>query len=251
MDRDLFKVEVCANSYQSCLAARQGGADRVELCASMSEGGTTPSYGTICKARDIEGLRLHVLIRPRGSDFHYTPEEIDIMMKDIRMCQSLGVDGVVFGALRTDGQVDKETMKRLMDASKGMSVTFHRAFDHCRNPFQALDDIVELGCHRILTSGQQPSAIKGTNLLRQLVEAAAGRIQIMPGCGLNAGNIAQIAQATGAREFHFSARHQVESQMEFRNQGVCMGAVCNEFVREETDCQQVKAAIEALLALPL
>ncbi|MBO8460946.1 MAG: copper homeostasis protein CutC [Bacteroidetes bacterium] len=251
MDRDLFKVEVCANSYQSCLAARQGGAGRVELCASMSEGGTTPSYGTICKARDIEGLRLHVLIRPRGSDFHYTSEEIDIMMKDISMCQSLGVDGVVFGVLRTDGQVDKETMKRLMDASKGMSVTFHRAFDHCRNPFQALDDIVELGCHRILTSGQQPSAIKGTNLLRQLVEAAAGRIQIMPGCGLNAGNIAQIAQATGAREFHFSARRQVESQMEFRYQGVCMGMACNEFVREETDCQQVKAAIEALLALPL
>lgn len=251
MDRDLFKVEVCANSYQSCLAARQGGADRVELCASIPEGGTTPSYGTICKARDIEGLRLHVLIRPRESDFHYTSEEIDIMMKDISMCQSLGVDGVVFGVLRTDGQVDKETMKRLMDASKGMSVTFHRAFDHCRNPFQALDDIVELGCHRILTSGQQPSAIKGAHLLRQLVEASAGRIQIMPGCGLNAGNIAQIAQATGAREFHFSARHQVESQMEFRNQGVCMGVVCNEFVREETDCQQVKAAIEALLSLPL
>lgn len=251
MDRDLFKVEVCANSYQSCLAARLGGADRVELCASMSEGGTTPSYGTICKARDIEGLRLHVLIRPRGSDFYYTPDEVDIMMKDIRMCQSLGVDGVVFGALRKDGQVDVETMKRLMDASEGLSITFHRAFDHCNNPMQALEDIIGLGCQRILTSGQQPSAIKGANLLRQLVEASAGRIQIMPGSGVNAGNIAQIVQTTGAREFHFSARRQVESLMEFRNLDVCMGAVCNEFVREETDSQQVKAAIEALLSLPL
>lgn len=251
MDRQMFKVEVCANSYQSCLAAKQGGANRVELCASMPEGGTTPSYGTICKAREIEGLLLHVLIRPRGSDFVYSRAEVDIMIRDIRMCQSLGVDGVVLGALRKDGQVDMETMKRLVDAAKGMSVTFHRAFDHCCDPVRGLEDIVSVGCHRILTSGQQPSAVKGVQLLRQFVEISAGRIRIMPGCGVNAGNIAQIAQVTGAREFHFSARHFVDSPMEYRNTDVCMGAVCNEFVREETDSAQVKAAIEALLALPL
>lgn len=249
MNRTSFKVEICANSYQSCVAARLGGADRVELCASMPEGGTTPSYGTICKAREIDGLRLHVLIRPRGSDFHYTPEEVDIMAKDIGMCRSLGVDGVVVGALRKDGQVDMETMKRLMEASEGMSVTFHRAFDHCCDPFRALEDIIALGCDRILTSGQQPTAMLGVDLLRQLVEAAGERIQIMPGCGVNAGNIAQIAQTTGVKEFHFSARHQVESLMEFRNEKVCMGATCDEFVREETDSRQVEAAIAALLSL--
>ena len=156
-----MRFEICANSVESCIAARDGGAQRVELCAGLSEGGTTPSYGEIALAREITGIKLHVIIRPRGGDFHYSCLEVRTMLKDIEMARSLGVDGVVFGALHTTGRVDKSAMQELIAASNGLSKTFHRAFDVCLDPFEALEEIIDLGCDRILTSGQAQTAEAG------------------------------------------------------------------------------------------
>lgn len=182
----------------------------MELCANIPEGGTTPSYGEIKQARRLmTKTKLHVIIRPRGGDFMYSELEAERMMEDIQMCQLLCVDGVAFGCLTKDGDIDIALCQRLMEASQGMSVTFHRAFDCTRNPQQALEDIISLGCDRILTSGQQPKAEDGIVLLRKLNDQAAGRITLMAGSGVNETNIALIQQQTGICEFHFSAREPI------------------------------------------
>ena len=188
-----YSFEICANSVASCIAAQKGGADRVELCAGIPEGGTTPSYGMIKSARESISIALNVIIRPRGGDFLYSQEELREMTYDIKVARELGADGLVFGCLRPDGYVDVEAMKPLMEAAGDTPVTFHRAFDHCSNPFHALEDIIELGCTRILTSGCRPTALEGADLLCQLVEKASDRIIIMPGCGVKEDNIAEIA----------------------------------------------------------
>ena len=245
----MYKFEVCANSVESCVEAQRGGADRVELCAGIPEGGTTPSYGDIVMARKLLiTTKLHVIIRPRGGDFLYSDLEREIMLEDVRMARRLGVDGVVFGVLISDGDIDMDFMRQLMAESEGMSVTFHRAFDVCRNPFVALEQIIELGCDRILTSGQMPKAEDGVDLLKQLLEKAGDRIIIMPGCGVNAGNIAKIAQITGAKEFHFSARSKHESGMQFRKSRVSMGGsvMIDEYSRDVTDELIVKDIIAKL-----
>lgn len=198
-----YTFEICANSAESCVAAQAGGAHRVELCASMPEGGTTPSFGEIRLARKLIDIRLHVIIRPRGGDFLYTPLELDIMEEDIHMARQAGADGVVFGCLTPEGDLDMPAMRRLMKISEGMSVTFHRAFDYVRSPEQVLEQLIDLGVNRVLTSGQQPTAMQGASLLAELVRQAAGRIVIMPGCGVNEWNIAELAACTGASEFHF------------------------------------------------
>ena len=245
----MYKFENCANSVESCLEAQRAGIDRVELCAGIPEGGTTPSYGDILVARKLlTTTKLHVIIRPRGGDFLYSDVEKEIMLEDVRMSRRLGVDGVVFGALTVEGYVDMEFMRQLMKEAEGMSVTFHRAFDVCRDPFIALEQIIELGCHRILTSGQMPKAEEGIVLLKQLVDKAGERIIIMPGCGVNASNIAHIAEATGAREFHFSGRSKRESGMLFRKSRVSMGGavVIDEYSRDVTDVEIVKETIDRL-----
>ena len=245
----MYKFEACANSVESCVEAQRGGADRVELCAGIPEGGTTPSYGDIVMARKLLiTTKLHVIIRPRGGDFLYSDLEREIMLEDVRMARRLGVDGVVFGVLTSDGDIDMDFMRQLMAESEGMSVTFHRAFDVCCNPFVALGQIIELGCDRILTSGQMPKAEDGVDLLKQLVEKAGDRIIIMPGCGVNAGNIAKIAQITGAKEFHFSARSKHESGMQFRKSRVSMGGsvMIDEYSRDVTDELIVKDIIAKL-----
>ena len=207
LKREDFLFEICANGVESCIAAQEGGADRVELCSSIPEGGTTPSFGEIKQARRVlDTARLHVIIRPRGGDFVYSPLEAERMADDIAAARELGADGVVFGCLTPEGDVDKELCAKLLEASRGMSVTFHRAFDCCRKPHEALEDIVSLGFDRILTSGQQPTAEAGAELLRELHEQAAGRIILLAGCGVNEENIARIHRTTGIREFHFSAR---------------------------------------------
>lgn len=276
----MYKFEICANSVESCVEAQRGGADRVELCAGIPEGGTTPSYGDIVMAKRVLGIvdplglrplplrqgenigqpqfvsrplrqgenkrtKLHVIIRPRGGDFLYSDLERQIMLEDVRMARQLGVDGVVFGALLPNGDIDMDFMRQLMAESEGMSVTFHRAFDVCRDPFLALEQIIELGCNRILTSGQMPKAEEGIDLLKQLVDKAGDRIIIMPGCGVNSGNIYQIAQATGAKEFHFSARSKRESDMHFRKSRVSMGGTVtiDEYSRDVTDAVKVAETI--------
>lgn len=245
-----YLFEVCANSVESCLAAQTGGADRVELCAGIPEGGTTPSYGDIATARELlTHTRLHVIIRPRGGDFLYTPLEQRIMLKDIENARRLGADGVVFGCLTPEGDIDITLMKQLLEAAQGMSVTFHRAFDVCRQPKQALETLIQLGCHRILTSGAQPTAEQGIPLLKELQAQADGRIILLAGCGVNENNIARIASETGIREFHFSAREQLTSGMQFRNEAVSMGGtVCiDEYSRPVTTAERVRKTIGALV----
>lgn len=242
------KIEICANSVESAIEAQRGGAYRVELCAGIPEGGTTPSYGEIRMARESLDIRLHIIIRPRGGDFLYSPLEQQIMLHDIETARKAGADGVVFGCLTADGEINIPLMKRLIEASGNMSVTFHRAFDMCSNPKKALEEIIALGCDRILTSGRQMTAVKGIPLLKELHEQANGRIIIMPGCGINASNIRRIAEETGCSEFHFSGRSSVPSEMKYRNSNVSMGGTVkiDEFSREITDKNKVAEVIRIL-----
>lgn len=199
-------LEVCCGDYESAVAAAAGGAQRVELCAALATDGLTPSAGLIAAVRRIPNLRLHVLIRPREGNFVYGDAEFEIMREDILMAQRLGADGVVIGALTPEGDIDVEHCQALVEAAKGMQVTFHRAFDQCREPERALEQIIALGCHRLLTSGQAATAEAGTALLQQLVQQAGERLIILPGAGVNVQNARAILDATGAREIHGSLR---------------------------------------------
>lgn len=243
-------VEVCANGVESCLAAQEGGADRVELCAGIPEGGTTPSYGEIQVARRVlTSTRLHVIIRPRGGDFLYSDLEVERMAADIAVCRELGVDGVVFGCLKADGTLDMDKNRYLMQCSHGMSVTLHRAFDRAADPVQALEDAIALGFDRILTSGQQPKAIQGVELLAQLHCQAAGRIILMAGSGVTEENIRDIREATGLTEFHFSAREPHPSAMQYVNPNLYMGRPgANEAALDYTTSRRVAATIARLLS---
>lgn len=253
MNREEFKFEICANSVESCLAAQEGGADRVELCAGIPEGGTTPSYGEIKLARKLlTKTKLHVIIRPRGGDFLYTPLELERMEEDIRICRELGVDGVVFGCLTEEGEIDREANRRLVELARPMSVTFHRAFDRTADPMKALEDIISLGCNRILTSGQQPKAIDGISLLAQLEkklkEYPLPPIQLLAGSGVNEENIRQIFDATGIHEYHFSARVNVVSKMKHYNHDVYMGAKgADESYSLVTSAEKVRNTIKQLV----
>ena len=231
-------IEICANSAQSCVEAEAGGAQRVELCAGIPEGGTTPSYGEIYMAKMLApNIEINVIIRPRGGDFLYTQSEINVMLMDIETAKQLKVHGVVLGCLTKQGDIDVPLMRRLIDAAKPLSVTCHRAFDVCRDPYLALEQLIELGCDRILTSGQQPDAAQGIPLIKELVKRAGDRIIIMPGCGVREENITFIEVETGAKEFHTSARSIVYSKMEYRNKNVPMGnsVVTSEFETVQTD----------------
>lgn len=249
MKREEFMVEVCANGVESCLAAQQGGADRVELCAGIPEGGTTPSYGEIKVARRVlTTTRLHVIIRPRGGDFLYSDLEVERMAADIAVCRDLGVDGVVFGCLTADGTIDVEKNRYLMECSQEMSVTMHRAFDRAADPEQALEQIIALGFNRILTSGQQPKAIQGVDLLARLNRQAAGRIILMAGSGVTEQNIKEIRDVTGLNEFHFSGRESVPSAMQYVNPNLYMGRPgANEASLDYTTSRRVAATIAQLL----
>lgn len=251
MGKRKFCIEICANSVLSCIEAQKGGADRVELCAGIPEGGTTPSFGMINMAREKISIGLNVIIRPRGGDFLYTDEEVEEMIQDICMARESGADGLVFGALTPDGDVDMDVMGKLMVAAGDLPVTFHRAFDHARDPFDALDKIRRLGCRRILTSGQAPTAADGIPLLSSLVKAAGDDVIIMPGCGVNLGNILQICEMTGAREFHMSVREKVSSRMVYRNPSASMGKGSDDYNVEVTSADKVSGVVLAMEAYML
>lgn len=243
--RQLRRELYCRTSRRS----RPGGTVR-----RHPRGGTTPSYGDILIAREaLQQTKLHIIVRPRGGDFLYSSTEQRIMLKDIENARRLGADGVVFGCLTAEGDVDIPLMEQLMEASQGMSVTFHRAFDVCRNPRKAIEDIIELGCNRILTSGQQPTAERGIPLLKELQQQASDRIILLAGCGVNETNIAHIARETGIREFHFSARENIESSMLYHNSAVSMGGTVHidEYTHTITTAERVKRTIGALKASPL
>ncbi|MCL2413507.1 MAG: copper homeostasis protein CutC [Bacteroidales bacterium] len=197
-------IEVCADSINSALVAQEAGAHRVELCVNLAEDGTTPSLGMLNLARKLLSIKLYVLIRPRGGDFLYNDLEFETMKSDIEHCGKIGFDGVVIGMLNSDGTVDMPRCLELIVIAKrySMGVTFHRAFDHCVDLFQGLEDVINLGCERILTSGGQKTAVEGIPILAQLIEKADNRISIMPGAGVTPENIAEIIENTGAAEIH-------------------------------------------------
>jgi copper homeostasis protein len=206
MCRERIALEICAYSLKAAQIAQAAGADRIELCADISADGTTPSFDDIASARKSLTLKLHAMIRPRGGDFVYSAAEFFLMKNAIENCRHRGVDGVALGILLPSGNVDKRRCRELVQLSSPMAVTFHRAFDVATDPFHALEDVIEIGCKRILTSGQRNSAMQGADLIEQLVKQAQGRIVIMPGGGIRAENLAELIQMTGAREFHTSAQ---------------------------------------------
>ncbi len=246
-------VEICVDSVDGAVAAQEGGADRVELCDNLFEGGTTPSGGCIKVARQRLRIGLQVMIRPRGGDFHYSAQEVEVMREDIRMAKELGADGVVFGCLTPDGDIDRGLTSELVELARPLNVTFHRAFDVCREPQKALEELISLGIDRVLTSGQEATCLEGLELLTALNQQAAGRIIVMPGGGISPRNVNKIVAACGAVEVHLSARRTVDSQMQHRNSRVFMGGTLRppELTWKTTDAaavQQVVAGLGAGLA---
>jgi copper homeostasis protein len=240
-------LEVCAGDIESVVAAKKGGAVRVELCSALGEGGITPSLGMIKAAVAVGGIDINVLIRPRGGDFLYTEDEVALMCDDIRQCAAAGVHGVVIGALRSDGSVDFEACRRMVDAAGNLEVTFHRAFDMCRKPACAFEEIIRLGCHRLLTSGQAASAWEGRSLIADLSQRSEGRISVMPGGGVSPENAAEIIRATGVWEIHASARKSVASDMRFRIDGVAMGNPGDdEYTRKTTSSKIVRSIVNSI-----
>jgi copper homeostasis protein len=210
-----YIIEIATTDFTTTKSAVEGGADRIELCAALSEGGITPSYGLIKQCRKSFDVALFPIIRPRAGDFLYTAEEFELMRKDILLCKESGCDGVVIGLLNRDGSIDLLRTAQLVDLAYPLEVTFHRAFDRCKEPLKALEQLIEIGCQRILTSGQMPTAPEGVDLIAELIQQADDRIIIMPGSGVREENIKMIADKTGAVEFHSSLKGQKDSAMEF------------------------------------
>jgi len=212
------ELEVIAFDLLSCTIAQENGADRIELCANPLEGGTTPSLGMIERARKLVSIQLFPIIRPRGGDFLYTEEEFKSMIRDIQACKELGCDGVVVGMLNSNGSIDQKRTTDLIQYAEGMQLTFHRAFDRVQNPAESLQQLIDMGFHRILTSGLHPTAVEGAAILADLVNRSAGRIKIMAGSGVKSENILALAAQTQAPAYHASARKSISSSMHYRNE---------------------------------
>jgi copper homeostasis protein len=243
-----FKLEVCVDSVESAINAQFAGADRIELCSNLIEGGTTPSFGTIVSVRNNLSIDIHVIIRPRGSDFLYSDPEYDIMRRDIEVCGEAGANGVVLGILLSDGYIDIERTSKLVDFARPMKVTFHRAFDMCQYPGKGLEDIISTGADRLLTSGQKRDASEGSEMIANLVKQSENRIIIMPGGGIDESNISIIARTTCASEFHLTGRKVINSVMNYRKSGISMSGVpgIKEFSRKVVDAEKIANIIKIL-----
>ncbi len=239
--------EVCVDSIESALAAERGGADRIELCSDLLEGGLTPSYGTLKAARERVRIPIMAMVRPRGGDFCYSEAEFAAMRHDVRAAHETGAAGVVFGILTPDGDVDVQRTRELVDEATPRAVTFHRAFDMTRDAFAALDTLIDLGVNRVLTSGQESSVLEGLDLIARLVDRADGRIVVMPGGGITDRNVARICAAVPFAEMHFGGGAPTESRMRFRNPRVFMGGTLRppEYTREVLDQAYVADLIAA------
>ena len=239
--------EVCVDSVDGAVAAQQGGAQRVELCSDLLEGGLTPSHGTLEVARERLGIKIMAMVRPRGGDFCYTEAEFEVMRRDAGAARELGADGVVFGILNPDGTVDVDRTTELVSIARPLTVTFHRAFDMTRDPFEALDTLIALGVDRVLTSGQEPTVLEGAEVIASLVQRAAGRIIVMPGGGITARHARRIVELTGVRELHFAALEPRAGRMEYRNPRVFMGGTLRppEYTVDVTPSESVAAVIAA------
>jgi copper homeostasis protein len=237
-----MKIEIVVYTIEAALKAQEGGADRIELCDNPGEGGTTPSYGTIELVRQNVSIDVYVMIRPRGGDFLYSSYEYHSMKRDISQCQKLSVDGVVFGILTPDGRIDKKRCKELIDQARPLKVTCHRAFDMTRDPFEALEDCIEVGFDTILTAGQRAVASEGAALIGELIRRANGRINLMPGSGVNEDTIHHILTTSKATMIHFSATAFRDSAMIFKNSHIAgMGSEeGSEFKLRTADPQRIK-----------
>jgi copper homeostasis protein len=240
-------IEVCIDSLASALASQAGGANRVELCDNLLEGGTTPSAGTLAIARKHLTIDISMMIRPRGGDFCYTDVEFESMQYDIGVAKQLGANSVVIGLLNPDGTIDVEHTHTLVELARPMSVTFHRAFDVSRDPYESLEALIALGVNRVLTSGQEPSVLEGLELITELVQRAGDRIIVMPGAGFTTRNIGKIVAQCGAREVHVTGFAPLESPMQYRNARVFMGGELRpaEYTRMVTDAGRIQALRQA------
>jgi copper homeostasis protein len=239
----MISLEICANSISSAIAAQEGGAARVELCNNLYDGGTTPSPGQILTARKSLNIKLYVLIRPRGSDFLYNDEEFETMLADVKCCIEAGCDGITTGILKANGNVDKERCTEIVRLTKqaGIGATFNRAFDMCADQFKAMEDIIEIGFERILTSGGKSTAMEGSRAISQLVKKADGRISIMAGSGITEINVADLIIFTGVKEIHSSALARAKSKMKYQNECIIMGNnYGDEYAFDRTDAERVK-----------
>lgn len=239
-------LEVCVNSFVSALAAENGGAIRVELCENMAEGGTTPSYAQIKLCKEKLNIQVWPIIRPRGGDFLYSDDEFDVMKEDIKICKALNCNGVVTGILLGNGTIDKKRCAELIKLAHPMPMAFHRAFDMSNDLEKALEDLIDLGFVRVLSSGGKENAYKGIETLAKLVNQANGRIEIMPGAGINPQNILEIKEKTAATAFHSSARIKIASKMKYRNQTSKMSTDGDEYQYEQTSSSLVKQMVEKL-----
>jgi copper homeostasis protein len=243
-------LEVCIDSVESAIAAERGGAKRVELCSDLLEGGITPGAGMIASVRRQIGIDLYVMVRPRGGDFYYTDLEFDVMRTEIEHARNLGADGIVLGLLDQQGRVDVARSRQLIEFARPLPVTFHRAIDMTPDLGVALEDVIATGAARILTSGGAPNVQRGIAEIARMVEAARGRIAIMPGGGITPENIASIARTTGAAEYHSSARTAFPSPVRFRKPGMAMGDLRDrEYRRFTVREENVRALVDALPVL--
>ena len=240
-----IEVEVCTFSLESCVNAQTAGADRVELCAAMYDGGTTPSAGIIRMARKLLSIELYVMIRPRGGDFLYSGQEFELMKEEIRHVKESGADGVVLGILKADGTVDVERTRELVELAAPLKVTFHRAIDMTRDLNEALEDVIRAGCYRVLTSGGRNTVAEGLEQIRALAKRAAGRVQVMAGSGVNAANTRSLLDA-GVDAVHLSGKSGRDSRMVYRNPDVSMGGVPGlpEYEQYYSDVEKVEAVVK-------
>lgn len=242
-----YVLEACVDSVRSAIEAEKGGAKRVELCGNLIIGGTSPGAALFRQVRKHTDLKIRVLLRPRFGDFCYDEYEFEIMKEDVAMYRDLGADGIVTGILRPDGTLDTVRMGELVELAGDTDVALHRAFDVCRNPQETLEQAVELGIKTILTSGQKNSAWEGRNLIKELVAQSAGRIEILAGAGISPETIEKLMPYTGAASYHMSGKVTLDSQMEFRREGVSMGFPgFSEYEIWQTNAEDIRKAMEVL-----
>lgn len=248
MTTNQILFEACVDSLESAIAAQEGGADRLELCANLLEGGTTPSAGVIDLVCKHVTIPVMVMIRPRGGDFLYSNYEFEEMKRDVELTKQYNISGVVLGILNEDGTIDKRRTNELIQLARPLKITFHRAFDMTRDPFEALDDLIELGVERVLTSGQELTVVEGIGTIKKLVERGVNKIIIMPGGGVDENNAAEIISKCGVKEIHASARERKESKMKFRNPKTTMSESNNnpEYEVKATSAERIRKIKEAI-----